>query len=30
MPYIPQPSRKLCQGVVQEFCQAAAGIRAVF
>ena len=26
MPYIPQPSRKLYQGVVQELCQAAAGM----
>ena len=26
MPYIPQPTRKLYQGVVQELCQAATGM----
>ena len=26
MPYIPQPTRKLFQGVVQELCQAATGM----
>ena len=26
MPYVPQPTRKLYQGVVQELCQAAAGM----